>query len=229
VNRVAAILNPLQGQDAESVFPALCRGCVEHFDISGAALILIVDAEQRGTLGASDPTADAIEELQFSLGDGPALDAWRSSRLVSEPQLSFATRWPAFAAAASALGVQSMVSVPLRSGAARFGVLDVLSDRPGPLRPRDLEYLCAVADAATVLVLALQAEVPVGALSSAFSPMIDRRAVIHQAAGMVAVQLDVKIEDALVALRARAYQREISPGDLADEIVARRVRLDGPP
>jgi hypothetical protein len=56
----------------------------------------------------------------------------------------------------------------------------------------------------------------------------DLHLVVHQAAGMVAVQLGISVADALVRLRAHAYAHERPLRDLADDVVARRVRFDTP-
>ena len=41
-----------------------------------------------GTVWASDPTAHRVEELQFTLGEGPCHDAVRSGVPVFAPNLS---------------------------------------------------------------------------------------------------------------------------------------------
>lgn len=52
------------------------------------------------------------------------------------------------------------------------------------------------------------------------------RAAVHQATGMVSVQLDVSMEIALLRLRAHAYASERALGDVAQDVVARRLRFD---
>lgn len=56
--------------------------------------------------------------------------------------------------------------------------------------------------------------------------MVDRRAVVHQAAGMISVQLGVDVAEALLRLRAHAFATGRSMADLAAEVVERRVRFD---
>jgi hypothetical protein len=51
------------------------------------------------------------------------------------------------------------------------------------------------------------------------------RSQIHQASGMVMVQLGVSIEEALVRLRAYAFARGRPLGEIAGQIVERRLRL----
>jgi AmiR/NasT family two-component response regulator len=58
------------------------------------------------------------------------------------------------------------------------------------------------------------------------------RAVVHQAAGMVSVQANTSLAQALVRLRAFAFARGRPVVDLAEDVVARRVHFrndhDGP-
>ena len=52
------------------------------------------------------------------------------------------------------------------------------------------------------------------------------RIVVHQATGMIAVQLDETPADALARLRAMAFQSGRSIYDIAQDVVERRVRFD---
>ena len=54
-------------------------------------------------------------------------------------------------------------------------------------------------------------------------------AEIDQATGMVTEQLGVGMAEAFVRLRAHAYAHDRRLGDLARDIVARRVRLSPDP
>ena len=54
----------------------------------------------------------------------------------------------------------------------------------------------------------------------------DRRAVVYQATGMISVQLGVSLEEALARLRAHAFVGSTAIGDVAAEVVNRRLRFD---
>jgi hypothetical protein len=227
MTRVAAILGPLHDEDPETVFHALCEGCVRELAVTGAGVALIVNGASQGSLGVSDEVSRLLEDLQFTLGEGPCLDADRSGMVVSEPELATATgRWPAFTTRAVDAGVEAVFAIPLRLGTAGFGALDLYRDAPGPLTAEDLADARDVADAATVLMLALQADAPPGSLTGALEQMTEYRAVVHQAAGMASVQLDVSVADALVALRAHAFQTGIAVNVVAEAVVAGRLRFD---
>lgn len=50
--------------------------------------------------------------------------------------------------------------------------------------------------------------------------------MVHQAAGMVAAQLDTSVADALIRLRAYAFGNDLPLTDVARDVVARRLRFD---
>ena len=54
----------------------------------------------------------------------------------------------------------------------------------------------------------------------------DIHAVVHQAAGMVSVQLDISVGDALVRLRAHAFATDRPLNEVGREVVARTLRFD---
>lgn len=229
MSRVDAVLGRLQDVDEPSVFDALCKGCVREFAITGAGLTFIAGGRPQGSLGVSDERSRRVEELQFTYGEGPCVDADRTRRPVSEPRLvQAALRWPAFGPEALKAGVEAVFAIPLQLGKASYGALDLYRDTPGPLAVGELADACAIANGAVVMMLALQEASAPGELTPALEDMADYRAEVHQAAGMISVQIGVSIGEAMVALRARAYQTGMPIGELATEVVARRVRLDEP-
>jgi hypothetical protein len=97
--------------------------------------------------------------------------------------------------------------------------------RPGPLSPSALPDSLVFADLALRLLLDEQAGVPVtvdGAVGDELPLHIPQ---VHQATGMIAVQLDVRVEDAFVRLRAAAFAAQRPLAELAADVVARRVRF----
>lgn len=76
------------------------------------AITLLGSAEAL-TLAAGSAPARAADEAQRAFDDGPARTAVRSGEFVFVGDTSLERRWPGYAAAAAAFGVQSLVSVPL--------------------------------------------------------------------------------------------------------------------
>ncbi|MCU1457769.1 MAG: hypothetical protein JWL73_1861 [Actinomycetia bacterium] len=206
----------------------LLSACVDVLGINGAGITLMVGDENRGSLGGSDETIRIVEELQFSLGEGPCVDTHRSGRPVLEPRLADPSmlRWPQFSAPAIEAGVQAIFGFPLVVGTTGIGALDVYSDQPGELRPTQYRDALVMANIVTHAVLEIQAEADPGSLSPQLDDAVILRTVVHQATGMLSVQLDVTIPDALACLRAYAYAESRPIDAVAKAVVERRLRID---
>jgi hypothetical protein len=214
------------GADISSL-KRLCLGCVRHLSASGAGVSVVTDGGARGIVFATDHVSAQIEDLQISLGEGPCVDAWSSRLPVIEPDLSRMSleRWPVFAPAARAAGAAAVFALPLQVGQARVGALDVYRDTPGGLSESDIYDAVRLGDAVTQMLLEIRAIQPGPGLEVAEGGL-SISAEVYQAAGMITVQLDVHIPEALARLRAHAYAEERPLRDVARDVVARRLRLE---
>ena len=82
-----------------------------------------------------------------------------------------------------------------------------------------------IADLATSAILAIQGETWSGDLSPHLETLAANNAVLHQASGMVSVQLAVGVGEALVRLRAHAFSEARSLAQVSDDVVGRRSDL----
>jgi hypothetical protein len=99
-------------------------------------------------------------------------------------------------------------------------------DRPGPLTDDQHADALVMADIAAELVLAMQANAPPGRLAEELEAGADFQYVVHQASGMVAVQLAISVAQALIRLRGYAFGNDRPLAEVADDVVARRLRFD---
>ena len=175
---------------------------------------------------ASNQVSHLIEELQYTLGEGPCIDAYQQDRVVAEPDLAdpVTRRWFAFTPPAVEAGVRAVFGFPLRVGTVRPGALNLYRERSGPLSDDQHAGALVVADLAARWVLEAQAGAPPGAMAKALEIGADFHFVVHNAAGMISVQLGISVTDALILLRAYAFSNERSLTDVADDVVARRLR-----
>ena len=218
--RVAEILRAAWAEppDGSGLPASLTAACVRSLPVSGVGMALMTDEGPAGIIAATDGAAMELEELQFTLGEGPCVDASQTGRPVLQPDFprTAPRRWPAFAGGALEAGVRALFAFPLRVGAIRVGVLDLYRDRVGPLSADDLTEALSFADAATLVLLNAQAGYPV----LVPVPVLDDRAEVHQATGVVSVQAGVGLAEALVLLRARAFADQRPIGDLARDVLA---------
>jgi hypothetical protein len=203
----------------------LCRAAARHLPACGVGVSLESGSGNQVAYAASDATCERIEELQFTLGEGPGLDAYSARRPVLSHDLGDPTTpWPAFAVAAHDHGVRACFAFPLQIGAARLGALVIYRDTSGPLPASGLRL--ALAFAAVALGGLLDTEHEGGALRAFQEDHGDTRFERYQAQGMVMVQLGVDLAQAMARIRAHAYATDRRLTDVADDIVAGKLTLE---
>jgi ANTAR domain len=207
---------------------ALCLDCVDALDVSGAGIMLMTAEGHRGVLCASDGASGAVEELQFTLGEGPCVDVCATGLTVSEPDISAPgfSRWPDFTPPAVRAGVRAIFGFPLQVGSIRFGALDIYNDRPGDLREDQKAEAVKLAGVLTLKVLELQAAAPPGDLASELAISEALRAPVHQASGMLSARSDITVDEALLRLRAHAFTTGRPINEVARDVVARRLNIE---
>jgi len=107
-----------------------------------------------------------------------------------------------------------------------MGALNLYCDRPGALTDDQHADALVMADVAAQAVVMMQAGAPPGRLGGELEAGGDFQYVVHQASGMVAVQLEVSVGQALVRLRAYAFGNDRPLTEVAEDVVARRLRFD---
>ena len=199
----------------------LVRACTRALPVSGVGMVLMTVDGPAGTVAVTDGPAAVLEDLQFTLGEGPGVEASRTGRPVLQPELSVTgpARWPGFTPCALGQGICAIFAFPLRMGGIRLGVLDLYRDRPGVLSDADLAEALSFADAATTVLLRLQSLDPGHGGPLGAVPVVEDRAEVHQATGMVSVQAGVPLAQALALLQARAYATGVPISRLAGSVL----------
>jgi hypothetical protein len=199
--------------------------CAEAFG-AGAALSVAVDHRPYEPVFATDARSDELAELQATLGEGPSIDAGQGGGPVLGGDLAapdVQARWPEFVPLALARGVAAVFAIPVGSGAARLGVLCLYRGQADALSPDQLDAMLLYADAVMMLALDDRGGLAPGAADLVGPSFSERRAEVHQATGMISVQLGISLTDALVTLRARAYADARPLSLVAADVVGRLV------
>jgi hypothetical protein len=193
--------------------------------VDGAALTVTLAASPRETIYANDPLASELEELTLTVGEGPGIDA-RTGGPALAADLSSAEceiRWPVFAPAAVDAGAQAFFALPLQVGSVHLGVMDLYRIRPGPLNAGELADALILADTACAVLLDLRTHGLAG--NGPPEGTGPEHPEVHQATGMLIVQLGATATVALIRLRAYAYAHDRRLHDVAADVVARRLRF----
>ncbi|MEU3647358.1 GAF and ANTAR domain-containing protein [Lentzea sp. NPDC034063] len=214
-------------RDSESKLDTLARvirACVDVLPVDGASISVMSGPRERETLYASDEIAAQIEDVQFSLGEGPCFEAFSTRRPVLVPDLpqASAVEWPMFATAIAALPIGAIFAFPLQAGAIGIGAVDLYRRQPGWLSGDELAVALEVVDLVTAVLLGLllgesgDADGFQGVLSPG-------REQVHQATGMLIAAFDISAEEALARLRGYAFVTDRSLDDVAKDMVNRKL------
>jgi hypothetical protein len=183
-------------------------------------------------------------------GEGPAIDGRLTPVRVDD--LATETRWPISTDSLRALDISIIDAVPIPAAAATIGSLTCYrtsaertrhgptsealaaagpGDATGAHRLRSAEEVAA-ALGRTILRSGRLVSDDDGDGSDRGDPfawLLDEgglTAVVHQACGMVAVQIGCDMDEARTRLRARAFAEDRTTLELAREVVQRHLRLE---
>lgn len=209
----------------------LCRAAARALTASGVGLSVMTGEGMHGVVAASDATSALVEELQFTVGEGPCVEAVASGRPVLASDLDqMVTQWPAYAPAARECGMRAVFAFPLQIGALRIGAMDIYSNRRGALSVAALNEAFAFAEIALLTVLDGQDQAPAGEAAAVLQDGLSARAELHQAQGLLSAHLRVDLAEAMIQLRAYAFSHDRPLLDVARDVVGRKLDLtpDGP-
>lgn len=211
----------------------LCTACVELLDVDGASISFVDGGTMQGTFGSSGALSRTLDELQFTYGEGPCLDAVAQRRPVLAPDLDGPAehRWPALTQALLGHGVQAIFALPVAVANTAIGALDLYRRRSGPLDDAAMSGGVWAAGLAALPLLDLmtsdtdwqRAAEGQGSWEQLASL---ERVEVYQATGVLVAALDLTPADALVRLRAYAISRSLTASDVAYQILERRLVLD---
>lgn len=226
-DRVVRVLDALAAQVAAPLPERLCAAATDLLDVHGVGLTLETGDGELQTVAANGIGEDA-ERLQADLGEGPAYRAYQRGLPVLVADLASDPTWLAFGPAALASGIAATFAFPLHSGTVRVGALTLYRERAVDLTDEQYADALVFARLALDLFLSLQAGGAEDDLDRLLADQVDDSAQVHQASGMVSVQLGISVQAALAVLRAAAYAADRSLHDVADDVVGHRLRMDDP-
>lgn len=210
---------------------SLCSTCLDVLDVLGAG-ISIMSGDNSGPVCSSSEQIRRLEDLQFSLGEGPCHDAYTTATVVSEPDLAnrAAGNWANYTQPALDLGACAVFAFPLHIGIGTIGVLTLYQGTVGMLTDEQDADGRELARLLPGLMTAIQDRSSEPLLATELSDTDAHRAEVHQASGATAVQLGIDVNEALIRIRAHAYATSQTVAHVSQEILAHRLQLvdDGP-
>lgn len=206
----------------------LCAACVELLDVDGASISLIAEGKTQGRFGSSGELSRMLDELQFTYGEGPCLDAVAQRRPVLADDLDRPgeDRWPALAEAILGHGIRAVYALPVAVASTPIGALDLFRRSSGPLEEAAMTGgLWAAGLAALPLLDLMTSDVSwEHAASGGWEQLASlERVEVYQATGMIVGATDVTPADALIRLRAHAIFHGLTASEVAYRILNRQL------
>lgn len=215
--------------DAVDEGAALCEPFLLRLPVDGASISVVSTIGTQSTIGVSDRLAAELDERQFELGEGPTVDVMRHGLVVSALDLDsegVRAAWPVLATAARKIGVRALFAFPMLLDGARVGVVNLYALTVRPLWEPAVLQLGATLTAAAVPTAVEIATRSAMSEQRAGRQQTELRREVHQAAGMLLVQLDCSIDEAMARLRAHAFADSTPIDVVARAVVAGTLRLD---
>jgi GAF domain-containing protein len=185
-----------------------------------AASVTIIEREHAITVGSTSDTAQALDDAQYTAGDGPCLTAARHGVMVRIDDTTAEQRWPDFCRQAADNGVHSSLSLPLRlSRDNTWGGFNLYGPVVGGFSDVDEELCHAFATQASIVVSNVQAYWASLELSANLSRAMESRAVIEQAKGILMSTHRVSADDAFDLLVARSQTQNRKLREVAGDVV----------
>lgn len=164
----------------------------------------------------------AVDELQYSLDEGPCLDVIRSAELLLVDDTATDDRWPRWSPKANELGIRSVLSVRVATGERVIGGLNLYSHEVASYDELSVRVAHQYA-AQAALAMAVVARI------DGLRAALETRHTIGLAQGILMQQDDLDTDGAFSALVRRSQDSNVKLRDVARRVVVEREnRSRGP-
>lgn len=201
-----------EGVDPELLVTLAARA-IPHAEQCGVTL------QRRGqrprTTAASGPLSEAVDDLQYTIGEGPCLDAATGDDLVVTNDLLTDARWPGFAQlCVEQTGVRSMLSVRLAMAGDVRAAINFYAHRADSFMDVDVSVATFLAPLAAASVQAHIYQQEAAELRTALGTSRQ----IGAAVGILMSQRALTYDEAFDQLRRASQHLNVKLRDLAAEV-----------
>ena len=220
--RLAALAQALQASPTpRSTAEEIVSFAQSQVNADYASITVIRRGNWLETIAPSNPIAEEIDQLQYTLNEGICRDSTWGGVTLAAQDLATDERWPRWGPKVAALGVASMIAAELiTEGDRRIGSVNLYWTAGRRFTRDDLAYAHLFARHAAI---ALTSALTVQGLNTA----LDTRKRIGQAQGILMERYNLDEERAFEVLRRYSQDRNVKLRQIADDLVASR-RLPEP-
>jgi GAF domain-containing protein len=186
--------------------------------------VTMLGGAEADTLVASADFVSAVDAIQYGLGQGPCVTAAADRRTVRSGALETDPDWPEFGPRTAALGVHSVLSLPLVADDVVVGAMNVYAHARDAFDPRAQRLGELFSVPAAVSVHNARALFQAHRLAGELQSAMDSRSVIDQALGVVMSRTGGTEKEAFDGLALRSQNLNLKLSALAQQLVDEAVR-----
>ena len=188
------------------------------YGADGAGVTWVVAGKPTTVIAAGD-FVRRIDEIQYTLGEGPCLEAHATQQVVLSEDLEQDTRWPRFTPAALGHGLRGLVAVPLSVRGIHLGALNVYALQAWVLDEAAVETAELFAEQASIVLANADAFTRAQETAASLGEALTSRAVIDMAKGIIMAREGCDPDTAFNRLKvlSQASQRKLR--DIAQTLV----------
>jgi GAF domain-containing protein len=183
--------------------------------------ITLASDGRRQTAASSDDIATVADETQYSEQIGPCLTALSEGTEVRIDDLSTESRFGSYTEKASALGLRSVVALPMPGPAEPVGALNLYSPEVGVFSDGTLTRARMLAAAASGAVEVARRLTEQAQLNEDLKAAMASRRVIDQALGITMAQEGCDADAAFAVLRRTSQNEHRKLREVAADLVTR--------
>ena len=174
---------------------------------------------------STGPVVERADALQHEAGEGPCLDALRLGEPFYAEDLSDDARWPAFGPAATALGMRSLLALPLSSHET-VGALNLYAGYPHAFGVVDRARAVLLAGLAALAFTSARSHETEERTAANLHAALTTREVIGQAQGILMERERITGNQAFDILRRASQHLNIKLREVAQSLVDTGARPD---
>jgi transcriptional regulator with GAF, ATPase, and Fis domain len=205
--------------DVAAFLHTVAERCVQLLDVDAAGLMLADPNGRLHATAASSESARLLEQFELHLDAGPCVEAFSTGAQVVNADLTTSQdRWPRFGEQARSIGYHSVHALPLRRRATVIGALNLFCTRDSALSKADVRTAQALADVATIGLLAQRTLHKSTTLATQLQRALESRVTIEQAKGVLSERRRINVDEAFALLRGHARRHNLRLTDLARQV-----------
>ncbi|MFI5735854.1 GAF and ANTAR domain-containing protein [Kribbella sp. NPDC051587] len=216
-DRFAQLAVELHDSDGvEETVQTVVDFALQALDCSHAGVALVVRGGRLEIPAVTDPVVADIYELQLAGSGGPLAESMRHRTTVLVADTASDDRWADWAAKVRALGVRSVLDVPLTTtSSGTLGVLGLYSSQPNAFGADEEAVAHILARHASVAVANARQEASMAAA-------VDARKLVGQAMGILMERYDIDAGRAFAILKRYSQDTNTKLRDVAQELIDTR-------